>query len=166
MMKLFAVAYSFPNYSDISFLLSIILGAILVVFSDVFAFMFLKKKSYAVAHSILSALALASFAIGLYPLNFILLAVVGGYAITIAVTNINEIRINILNFIKGNNNPFKRSQKQPEALFDRDAMYGMINEAVLWFSRTKTGALITFEKRDPLDPFITTGVAINAPVSA
>ena len=166
MMKLFAVAYSFPNYSDISFLLSIILGAILVVFSDVFAFMFLKKKSSAVAHSILSALALASFAIGLYPLNFILLAVVGGYAITIAVTNINEIRINILNFIKGNNNPFKRSQKQPEALFDRDAMYGMINEAVLWFSRTKTCALITFEKRDPLDPFITTGVAINAPVSA
>ena len=165
-MKNFAVSFSFPNYSDLSFLLSVVAAGLIIICSDIFAFSVLKKKTYAVVHTILSAMTLVAFALGLDPLNWFLLAFSSGFTITIAITNINEIRINILNFVKGGKNPFKRSQKQPEALFDRDAMYGMINEAVLWFSRTKTGALITFEKRDQLDPFITTGVAINAPVSA
>jgi diadenylate cyclase len=45
-------------------------------------------------------------------------------------------------------------------------MYQTISVAVNWFSRTKTGALITFEKTDNLDSYIATGVKVNAPVSA
>lgn len=44
-------------------------------------------------------------------------------------------------------------------------MYKMVAETVKSFSRTKTGALITFEKTVPLDNVIKNGTMVNAPVS-
>lgn len=45
-------------------------------------------------------------------------------------------------------------------------MYKMVAEAVKSFSKTKTGAIITFEKTQSLDNVIKNGTLVNAPVSS
>lgn len=52
----------------------------------------------------------------------------------------------------------------PEPLFDREAVYKKVNDAVLIMSKKKIGALITFEKEDPLNDFIAKGVKLDCPV--
>ncbi|MFA6738857.1 MAG: diadenylate cyclase [Bacilli bacterium] len=49
---------------------------------------------------------------------------------------------------------------------DKDIFFKEINEAVLTLSATKTGALITFEKKDSLEHYIQAGEPVDAPLSS
>ncbi len=53
-----------------------------------------------------------------------------------------------------------------QASFDREKVNDIINDAVMWLSHSKTGAIITFERNSSLDSFIKTGTVINSPLSA
>lgn len=59
----------------------------------------------------------------------------------------------------------KSGKNDVQKIFDREALYDSINEAVSFLSRTKTGAIMTFERKMPLNDMIKNGVAINAPVT-
>lgn len=59
----------------------------------------------------------------------------------------------------------RETKKQGEALFDRDEVYGRVRDAVLWMSKKKMGAIITFERKIPLNEQMKTGTMINAPLS-
>lgn len=49
---------------------------------------------------------------------------------------------------------------------ETDQLFAVLNKAVNDLSASKTGALITLERKDNLDPFMqTSGVKVNAPVS-
>lgn len=61
---------------------------------------------------------------------------------------------------------FGRNSAIPEAIFDRDAVYRKVADAVLIMSKKKIGALITFEKDDDLSDFIAKGVTLKCPVSS
>ncbi|MBP5091702.1 MAG: DNA integrity scanning protein DisA nucleotide-binding domain protein [Bacilli bacterium] len=163
-MNLFAIAYEFPNFENLGFLIGLILTGVFLIAAGVFSFLFVKKKLGFIMYCFFATILMVSLILDLGPFSSLMIVATVGVLVIASVNNGNEVRMALSNILKSN--PFKRSQRQPEALFDRDAMYSKINEAVLWFSRTKTGALITFEKRDRLDSFITTGVGINAPVSA
>lgn len=61
---------------------------------------------------------------------------------------------------------FGRSNKKTvQKIFDRQEFYRIINDTVLQFSKSKTGALITFEKNDDVASSTNNGVYVNAPVS-
>ena len=60
----------------------------------------------------------------------------------------------------------RKRRARPESLFDREAMYHKVENAVITLSRKKTGALITFQKKDLLSSVMKTGTPINAPVSS
>lgn len=67
-------------------------------------------------------------------------------------------------------NPFKRTTAKVanfgiEKIFDRQELYKKIETAVLALSKSRTGALITFEKNTSLKDIIKNGVPVNAPVS-
>ncbi len=67
-------------------------------------------------------------------------------------------------------NPFRKATAKPanfgvEKIFDRKAMYKVINDAVLALSKTRTGAIMTFEKNTSLKDIIRNGVPVHAPVS-
>lgn len=67
--------------------------------------------------------------------------------------------------------PFRRETAKAahfgvEKIFDRSAMYKSIETAVLALSKSRTGAIITFEKNTSLKDIIKNGVPVHAPVSA
>ena len=67
-------------------------------------------------------------------------------------------------------NPFKKIKTKSvnfgvEKIFDRADFNKKIETAVLNLSKSKTGAIITFEKNKSLKNFIKNGVPVNAPVT-
>lgn len=58
-----------------------------------------------------------------------------------------------------------KTKKEKSVKVSQEDIYKMIGEAVQSLSRTKTGALITFEKNQNLDEIMKNGTIINAPVS-
>ena len=68
-------------------------------------------------------------------------------------------------------NPFQVKQAKNtafkvEKIFDKHEMYQQIESAVISLSKTKTGAIITFERNTSLADMLKNGVTIKAPVSA
>ena len=68
-------------------------------------------------------------------------------------------------------NPFKKSQIKSskfevEKIYNREILYKTIETAVISLSKSRTGAIITFEKNTSLADVIKNGVAVKAPVSA
>lgn len=97
------------------------------------------------------------------------LAALLGEMIVFYLANPNENRAFIANNMVGKANRipfFSRKKNHPEALFDRDAVYRKVLDAVTRMSKQKVGAIITFEKRDSLDEVMKSGTRIDAPVSS
>lgn len=68
-------------------------------------------------------------------------------------------------------NPFQVTKamnniKKVEKIYDREALAKEIEKAVLYLSKNKTGAIMTFERSNSLTDIIKNGVPINAPVTA
>ena len=67
-------------------------------------------------------------------------------------------------------NPFKRTSAKVanfgvEKIYNREELYKKVETAVIALSKSRTGALITFEKNTTLKDIIKNGVPVNAPVS-
>ena len=67
-------------------------------------------------------------------------------------------------------NPFKASKVKGakggvEKIYNREELYKTIEKTVLNLSKTRTGAIITFEKSTSLSDIIKNGVIVNAPVT-
>ena len=67
-------------------------------------------------------------------------------------------------------NPFKRTTAKAanfgvEKIFNREDLYKKVETAVIALSKSRTGALITFEKNTTLKDIIKNGVPVNAPLS-
>ena len=67
-------------------------------------------------------------------------------------------------------NPFKRVTAKAanfgvEKIFNREDLYKKVETAVIALSKSRTGALITFEKNTTLKDIIKNGVPVNAPLS-
>ena len=96
---------------------------------------------------------------------FILSAVLTSVGVTISLfANLGDLR----SFLA---NPFKRSQVKSgkfevEKIYNRELLYKTIETAVINLSKTRTGAIMTFEKNTSLADIIKNGVSIKAPVSA
>ena len=78
---------------------------------------------------------------------------------------------NLGDFRKFIANPFQVKQAKNtafkvEKIFDKEEMYKQIEAAVVSLSKTRTGAIITFEKNTSLTDLMKNGVTIKAPVSA
>lgn len=83
------------------------------------------------------------------------------------IANQSESRILVANNMVGKAGAlFQRKKNNAETLFDREAVYAAITDAVLTMSSQKIGALIAFEKKDSLQEFAHNGTLIDAPVSS
>ena len=113
--------------------------------------------------SISFVLALVSF---LLDLEYAFITIVGVSAIIfiiVATANMGDLN----SFIA---NPFKTIKTKSgnfgvEKIFDREDLYKKVETAVLTLSRSRTGAIITFERNKSLKNFLKNGVAVNAPVT-
>lgn len=96
-----------------------------------------------------------------------------GFVLVIGITVLLFVIVATANMGDLNNflaNPFKKIKSKSgnfgvEKIFDRDDLYKKVETAVFNLSKTKTGAIITFERNKSLKNFLKNGVAVNAPVT-
>lgn len=106
--------------------------------------------------------AVASFAawfFGLSTLFIISLVLTVGLAVTFLVINQGDLRPVVANTLS------MKSKRGAEKVYDRHALYSRVFQAVENLSKTKVGAIITFERHTNLDDFMKTGTIIDAPVT-
>jgi len=103
----------------------------------------------------------------LFCLNYVFIACVGltvvGVTITL-FTNLGDLRQFLANPFKGSR--VKSGKMEVEKIYNRELLYKTIEKAVINLSKTRTGAIMTFEKNTSLQDVIKNGVAVRAPVSA
>ena len=68
-------------------------------------------------------------------------------------------------------NPFRKTTAKSanfgiEKIYDRETLYKHLETAVIQLSKTRTGAIITFEKNTSLKDIMKNGVPVHAPVSS
>ena len=96
---------------------------------------------------------------------FILASALSVVGMTISLfTNLGDLR----QFLA---NPFKKSQIKSskfevEKIYNRETLYKTVETAVINLSKTRTGAIMTFEKSTSLADVIKNGVIVNAPVTS
>lgn len=152
---------SMPNFIISASLIVIFLGVILYVFLRV-----TQRKAPIVFISLSLSFTLLTFLFALfYP--FVLFCALDCVVLVVTVI------LNQGDFNKFISNPFSKASAKNvnfgvEKIFDRNAMYSRVNDAVQVLSSTRTGAIITFERNKSLKDVIVrgNGVTVNAPVTA
>ena len=95
---------------------------------------------------------------------FIIGAVLTGVGVTITLfTNLGDLRQFLANPFKGSR--VKSGRLEVEKIYNRETLYKIIEKTVISLSKSRTGAIITFEKNTSLQDVIKNGVLVKAPVS-
>ncbi|MBE6134213.1 MAG: hypothetical protein E7178_06075 [Erysipelotrichaceae bacterium] len=124
----------------------------------------IKRKVAFVMLGINFVLFLVSFIFVSYPAMIISAALFVTSVSVTMFTNLGDLR----RFLA---NPFKKSgikttSYKVEKLFDKDSMYKEIEKATINLSKTRTGAIMTFERNTSLQDVMKNGVPVNAPARA
>ena len=148
-------------------MVSLIMAIIIFAGFDVVLFFWLKRSFVRI---FLTASELAIVLFWLFGLDLLLFIVLAFFIVAVSfffLHNSAEGRKYVSNNVK-KRLPSKifRGKPTPEALFDREAVYKKVTDAVLIMSKKKVGALITFERGDNLRDYIAKGVTVNCPVSS
>lgn len=98
----------------------------------------------------------------------ILLTVMIIVSIGFVITNVGDFRPVMANPLKGKGGflGLWPSKDRVRKIYDKEELYHQIKLAVENLSKTKTGALLTFEKKTPLTDVIKNGTMINAPFTS
>ena len=151
------------NNSMIHFIINLSLTVLLFGWLFFVFFKVCRRKS---AFIFLGVSAVSMILCIIFELFYFAIAVGGAFAACMAVSlfaNLGDLR----SFI---GNPFKRVTAKAanfgvEKIFNREELYNKVKDTVIALSKSRTGALITFEKNTSLKDIIKNGVPINAPVS-
>lgn len=103
----------------------------------------------------------------IFNLTYVFVACVGLSAVGVTIslfTNLGDLRQFLANPFKGSR--VKSGKMEVEKIYNRELLYKTIEKAVINLSKTRTGAIMTFEKNTSLQDVIKNGVAVRAPVSA
>lgn len=96
---------------------------------------------------------------------FVLASCVTVVGVTItSFANLGDLRSFLANPFKGSK--VKSGKFEVEKIYNRELLYKTIEQTVIGLSKTRTGAIITFEKNTSLKDVIRNGVPVRAPVSA
>ena len=154
-----------PDFGSVSTWIDLGLG-VLVAALFTFILYRITNRKFVLFYAILSSLAIIlAWFFSLELLTTILTIVLMTSATVVMFVNISRIRPLIASELKGKT-MFGFRPKTTEKIFDREAMYKKVNDAILALSKQKIGALLTFEKNILLTDVIKTGTLVNAPVTA
>ena len=103
----------------------------------------------------------------LFNLTYVFIACVGLTVVGVTIslfTNLGDLRQFLANPFKGSR--VRSGKMEVEKIYNRELLYKTIEKAVVTLSKSRTGAIMTFEKNTSLQDVIKNGVAVRAPVSA
>jgi diadenylate cyclase len=143
------------NFLDFS------LGIFFLFLIPLFILIYVTRKYYALPFFILFFGILTSYYFFQFGfLTFVLILLFSILVYVFVEFNMIDIKALIDNLFK-----FKSKRSLPTE-DENQKVYQEINEAVGYLSKTKTGAIITLEKKQNLNEFMKNGVEINAPISS
>lgn len=134
--------------------------SILVIAAFCYIYISISKRKQALIYApIFSVVSVAAWFFGLTFLWALTLAVMVSTITVVLIQNQNDVH-DLVNTL------FRKKRKfNAEKVYDRHAICQKISLAVENLSRTKTGALITFEKGVKLNEVVKTGTILHAPVT-
>ena len=156
--------FAWEAMTTIQFVISLILivgafGFLFLMYSKI-----VKRTAGYIFVSVSLVLSLVTFILNLM---YIFVATVGLISVGVTIslfTNLGDLRQFLANPFKGSR--VKSGKMEVEKIYNRELLYKTIEKAVVNLSKTRTGAIITFEKNTSLQDVIKNGVAVRAPVSA
>ena len=157
-MKLFAWEYG-PLYFWLTLsLIIVIFGLLVFTFYKV-----CRRKAAFMIVGISFVLLLLCFLFNLFYVGVILAAIFSASLTVCLFSNLGDLRAFLAN-------PFRKAAAKltnfgVEKIYNRDTLYKKIEETVLALSKTKTGAIMTFERNTSLKDIMKNGVPVHAPVS-
>ncbi|HKM02439.1 MAG TPA: DNA integrity scanning protein DisA nucleotide-binding domain protein [Bacilli bacterium] len=160
------------NYGDFNFWINFAAIAVLLLTLNIFYLKHLRRIFITATFFILTPVSLALFAFGYTEAFFVAIALIIVATIVFTVTNIPDFRPLTGNPLKKDamflGIPLKGrwGKKKHVKIYDRDAVFHELENAIDSLTKTKTGALITIERTTPLDDVIRNGTIINAAVSS
>ncbi len=158
------MTFAWTALGTAAFIISLIV--IIILYSFLF-FMYakiVKRKAGYIFLSVSAVSVLLTFLLNLfYP--FLIAVAVTIVGVTISLfTNLGDLRQFLANPFRGSK--VKSGKLEVEKIYNRELLYKTIETAVLNLSKTRTGAIMTFEKNTSLQDVIKNGVPVRAPVSA
>ncbi len=161
-----SIATPIVDMSDWHNVLTLIFLIIILAFFLFLVFKFIKRVAVYIYTGVFSFLTLLGFILNLYLLTLISIVLLAAGLILVFMINISSIRSYIANPLKNNKRLLINSRKNKvEKIFDREALYRTIDDAVQYLSKHKIGALITFERHTPLSDVMRSGTVVEAPVT-
>lgn len=161
-----SIATPVVDMSDWHNVLTLIFLIIFLAFFLFLVFKFIKRVAVYIYTGVLSFITLLGFILNLYLLTLISIVLLAAGLILVFMINISSIRSYIANPLKNNKRLLINSRKNKvEKIFDREALYRTIDDAVQYLSKHKIGALITFERHTPLSDVMRSGTVVEAPVT-
>lgn len=145
-----------------------VISAVLLVGLYVFLLlMYLKIVKRTAGYSFLAVSFFFVIVSFLFNLSYVFIAAVCLTAVGVTIslfTNLGDLRSFLANPFKGSK--VKSGKVEVEKIYNRELLYKTIEKAVVGLSKSRTGAIITFEKNTSLQDVIKNGVPVKAPVSA
>ncbi len=149
-------------WSTFDYWLDVGLGFLVLTLVLVLVFNISKRKIYLIPFTINVLGLVASYVF----LGFGLLTI--ALLISLVLMTIIFMFVNIASLRPFINNLFtKKGQiRKPSRYFDKDQLTTCIQDTVAYLAKTKTGAIITIERKSNLTEFIKNGTPMNAPISS
>ncbi len=137
------------------------LASILLLVIFVFLFYHIRKKFVIITYSALFVCYVVSLCLGMNVFSGLSLVAILIFSFACVLVNASEFRTTLSNFSFIKKKIFSKKKKTDNADVNR-----IIEATVRDFSKTKTGAIIIFQKEKPLTDGITDeGVLVNAPLT-
>ena len=135
---------------------------------NVFIDLFIKRLPINITLGVLSGAFIIFYTFQFLIFSIVILAAIIILVIISIFVNLAEFR-----FIFANKTTQKRNDKvllnknlgEIDKIYNKEELYKTVNETVMYLSKRKIGAIMTFEKKDNLKAIIKNGSILNAPVT-
>ena len=157
-VKLFAWDYH-PLYFWLTLsLILVIFGLLVFTFYKV-----CKRKAAFIILGVAFVLVLLCFFFNLFYVGLIVAGLFSTSLTVLLFANLGDLRAFLAN-------PFRKAAAKltnfgVEKIYNRETLYKKVEETVIALSKTKTGAIMTFERNTSLKDIMKNGVPVHAPVS-
>ena len=147
----------FMTWVDLALSLLLLIGVGFVIF------MLMKRTFVKIVYCVEAVVILLAWMFSLQLLWGLMIITAVTTLVIFFSVNVAEVRPLISNTLGAKEAGFNK--RGAEKIFDRHALYVKIDNAVSQLSKTKTGAIITFERNVAMDDFVKSGTILNAPVT-
>lgn len=148
------------NFQNGYFIADYVISIVLVLALSAMICLLSRRLAVYIGYGVLSFLYILFLTLNLPILTLVVLLALFTSTIICATINAGVFRKFITAPMKS-----QKSISEEKGGFDKETMISKICTAVKWLSDNKTGALMTFEKKTPMDEYMKNGTLINCPIT-